>query len=131
MQKINKIKRYSEEEIKYYSKVWIINGCWWKGWINFSEILEIFFEKFENYKTEKNLKLWLDIEYLCKEHDLDYHFWKWFRKSNFIFAFWVFKLIKSWTSFSERFLIFFIIYFLLNKYWKKYYELSDFKNKGK
>ena len=124
MRTIEKILKYnfSEKEIEEMKNVWIINGCGWKWWVDFSEIIEIFFEKFENFKNEKNLELWSDIEKLCFEHDYDFYIWKNFKKSNFDFAFWVFRLIKSWTNFLERFLIFVIIFFLLNKYWKKYYK---------
>ena len=120
---IEKILKYnfSEKQIEEMKKSWIINGCGWKGWVDFSEIIKIFFEKFENFKNEKNLELWSDIEKLCFEHDYDFYIWKNFKKSNFDFAFWVFRLIKSWTNFLERFLIFVIIFFLLNKYWKIYY----------
>lgn len=126
MRTIEKILKYNfcKVTIRVYKENWIINGCGGKWWVDFSEIVEIFFKKFEKYNNEKIVQLWEDIEQLCYEHDYDYFIQKWFKKSNFDFAFWVFKLIKSWTNFSERFLIFIIIYFLLNKYWKKYYELS-------
>lgn len=130
MRKIEKILKYnfSKKTIEEYKKSWIINGCGWKGWVDFSKIIEIFFEKFEKYNDGKIIQLWEDIEQLCFEHDYDFYIQKWFKKSNFDFAFWVFKLIKSWTSFLERFVIFIIIYFLLNKYWKKYYYKNS-KNK--
>lgn len=127
MRTIEKILKYNfcKVTIRVYKENWIINGCGWKGWVDFSEIIKIFFEKFEKYNDEKIVQLWEDIEQLCYEHDYDYFIQKWFLKSNFDFAFWVFRLIKSWTNFSERFLIFIIIYFLLNKYWKKYYEKNS------
>lgn len=119
---IEKIKRYSDSEVETGYRQWIINGCWGKWWINFSKIIKNNLEDLKNYKKEKYFELFDDIERLCAEHDLDYHYKKWFRKSNFIFALNLFRLIKSWTSFLERLMIFFVIYFLLNKYWKKYYK---------
>ena len=129
MRTIEKIKRYSDFEIELGYRRWIINGCWGKWWINFSKIIKNNLEDFKNYKKEKYSELFEDIERLCAEHDLDYHKQKWFRKSNFIFAFNLFRLIRSWTSFLERLMIFFVIYFLLNKYWKKYYFSQEIEKK--
>ncbi|PZM85566.1 hypothetical protein DLH72_02130 [Candidatus Gracilibacteria bacterium] len=129
MRTIEKILKYnfSEKQIEEYKKSGIINGCGGKGGVDFSEIIEIFFKKFQNFKNEKLEKLWSDIEQLCYEHDYDFYIQKGFKKSNFDFAKGVFRLIKSWTSFFERFIIFLIIYFLLNKYGKKYYDSKKIK----
>lgn len=121
---IEKLKRYSDDEIFKGKNKKIINWCWGSGGVNFSQIIRYFLKNFERFDKKYYHKLFADIERLCDEHDLDFYHKKWFKKSNFIFAFWVFKLIKSWTKFSERFVIFIVIFYLLNKYWKKYYEKS-------
>lgn len=121
---IDKLKRYSDDEVFKGKNKKIINWCWGSGGVNFSQIIRYFLKNFESFDKKYYHKLFSDIERLCDEHDLDFYYKKWFKKSNFIFAFWVFKLIKSWTKFSERFVIFIVIFYLLNKYWKKYYEKS-------
>lgn len=122
IRKIEKIKRYSDSEVEEGYRKWIINWCWGKWWVNFSKIIKNNLKDLKNYDKEKYSELFDDIERLCAEHDLDYYKQKWFRKSNFIFAFNVVRLIGSWTSLLERITIFLVIYFLLNKYWKKYYK---------
>lgn len=119
---IEKISRYSDDTIREWKEKGYINWCGWKWWVNFSDIIELLFKNFEKFAWEKIQNLWADIERLCAEHDLDYEYKKWFYLSNYIFAKWVKNLIKSWTSTSERFVIFLIIFFLLNRFWKNFYK---------
>lgn len=121
---IKKIQKYNLTgfQIQKLKEAEIINGCWWKWWVNFSDIIEANLNSFKNFDRNKLSALWGDIELLCHEHDLDYFFKKWFTSSNFTFALWVFKLIKNWTKLWERITLFLVIFFLLQKYWKKYYK---------
>ena len=121
---IEKIQKYnlSDFQIQKLKEAEIINGCGWKWWVNFSYIIEANLNSFKNFDRNKVSALWKDIELLCHEHDLDYFTKKWFTSSNFVFALWVFKLIKNWTKLWERITLFLVIFFLLQKYWKKYYK---------
>lgn len=123
MRTIEKIQKYNltRFQIQKLKEAEIINGCWWKWWVNFSDIIQANLNSFKNFDRNKVSALWKDIELLCHEHDLDYFFKKWFTSSNFTFALWVFKLIKNWTKLWERITLFLVIFFLLQKYWKKYY----------
>lgn len=124
MRTIEKIQKYNLTgfQIQKLKEAEIINGCWWKWWVNFSDIIESNLNSFKNFDKNKVSALWKDIELLCHEHDLDYFTKKWFTSSNFVFALWVFKLIKNWTKLWERITLFLVIFFLLQKYWKKYYK---------
>ena len=124
MRTIEKIQKYNLTgfQIQKLKEAEIINGCWWKWWVNFSDIIQANLNSFKNFDRNKVSALWKDIELLCHEHDLDYFFKKWFTSSNFTFALWVFKLIKNWTKLWERITLFLVIFFLLQKYWKKYYK---------
>ena len=124
MRTINKIQKYNLTgfQIQKLKEAEIINGCWWKWWVNFSDIIQANLNSFKNFDRNKVSALWKDIELLCHEHDLDYFTKKWFTSSNFVFALWVFKLIKNWTKLWERITLFLVIFFLLQKYWKKYYK---------
>lgn len=125
MSKIEKLKRYRPFFTKNAKKLWIVNGCWWDGWVDFDDVIDdlfIYLIDFEGFDATFFKKLNKDINVLCNEHDLDYFFQKWFYKSNFIFALSVCKLINSWTSFFEKICVFFTLFFGLNKFWKKYYK---------
>ena len=124
MRTIEKISRYdlSKTDIFKLKKEWKINWWGWKGWVNFSKIIENNLKNFHNFNDKKLIKLWKDIQVLCFEHDLDYFYKKWFYLSNFIFARWIARLIKNWANIFERFLIFFITFHLLNKFGRKYYD---------
>ncbi|ATU04920.1 hypothetical protein BKN14_00480 [Candidatus Gracilibacteria bacterium HOT-871] len=121
---IEKILKYnfSEKQIEEMKKSGIINGCGGKGGVNFSDIIEANLNSFKNFEKAKLSALWNDIELLCHEHDLDYFFKKGFTYSNFVFALGVFRLIKNWTKLWERITLFLVIFFLLQKYGKKYYK---------
>ena len=124
MRTIEKIRRYTDAEIEQGKKDWIINGCGGQGWFNFDEMLDFFIEKvekFEWYNVYKLPDLITDLRVLCSEHDLDFHYKKWFYKSNFIFAWGVARLIQNWTSFTEKIWVFILLFTLMNKYSKKYY----------
>lgn len=124
IRRIDTILQYhlTDKQIDWFIKLWIINWCWGKWWVNFSDIIQANLNSFKNFNKNKLSALWRDIELLCHEHDLDYFFKKWFTSSNFTFALWVFKLIKNWAKLWERITLFLVIFFLLQKYWKKYYK---------
>lgn len=63
------------------------NGCGWKWWVNFSDIIEANLNSFKNFDRNKVSALESILNPLCHEHDLDYFFKKWFTSSNFVFAF--------------------------------------------
>ena len=123
---INKIlwdEYLSKIEIEVLKSNWIINWCWWKDWFNFDSVMDNI-KSFKWFKRKKLQQLKEDIKQLCYIHDLDFHWQKWFYKSNFKFAYRLAKLL-TFTWFFERFMIFIITFWLLNKYWKEYYNKID------
>lgn len=122
MKTIEKILEYklTSEEISCLEEAWIINGCWWKGWISFDKILRDNLELIPWFDKEKAFKLFTDIKLICFEHDIDFRFKKWFMKSNFKMWVKIFQLLY-WCPFKYRFSIASIVFVLLTKYWKKFY----------
>ena len=111
----------SSEEIEALLSCWIINWCGGKNWLSFDN----FFEKIEELKSFNSFKLWSlknDIKVVCYEHDIDYRFKKGFYSSNYRMTKKVYQLL-NWTTGVDRFFICVALFFLLNKYWKKYYNL--------
>ena len=120
MRTIKKILEYdlTSSQIDYLKKAWIINWCWWEWWFNIEPLIKDYIENISWYDKEKWKKLFEDIRQICYEHDIDFRFKRWFYYSNYIFAKKIYKLFhKLWNQFKISFLVF----VLLNKYWKKYY----------
>lgn len=121
MKTINKILRYnfSQEKIQELIREWIVNGCWGKGWFNFSDFFSDILKYFPSFQIWKNFIE--DLFLLCVEHDYDYYNQIWFHLANFYFARWIFQLL-NWTSLPVRIFTFIIILYFLTTKWKKYYK---------
>lgn len=124
MRLINKILRYkfTEEEKQSLIRAWIVNGCWWKWGFNFTDFLQDNVKYLPNFI--KDNKFIEDVSEICIEHDFDYHSKIWFYLANYYFARWIYYL-TNWTTFWHRVILSIVIFFLLNKYWKKYYKGSN------
>lgn len=126
MRTIDKILRYkfNRSQRRYFIKKWYINGCWGKWGFSFSDSIEYSISQLKGFKKERLARLWSDIEKLCGEHDIDFTLWKtkWrFIKANFIFVRWLFKLLW-WGNFFWRLTVAIIVFILLNRHWKKYFN---------
>lgn len=129
MRTINKLIHYdlSNRDRELLKAFWWANGCWWKGWINFSKIIKNNIETFWGFDINKAKRLYKEIEdYICFEHDIDfsigwnlYHFYR----ANFLFAYQLFKLIR-FANFWERLFIWILAYFMLNKFGHKYFHFG-------
>ena len=121
MRLINKILRYNftETQKKEMLKSWIVNWCWGKWWFRFDDFIQDNIKYFPNFIKSNNFIN--DVYELCIEHDYDFSNNKWFYKSNYYFARWIFKL-TGWTTIMHRLMLSLIIFLLLCKYWKKYYS---------
>jgi len=129
MSTIQKILSYNfnrEERRKLY-KLWFVNWCWGKWGENFDEILKVnikFLKNFDPYFLQKLLD---DIKKICEEHDLDYQLlrnaWFWFFRANFRMALKLFRLIH-WTSIWWRISLASIVFVLLQKYGKRFFNWS-------
>lgn len=108
-----------------YKKLWIINGCGGKWWLNFSKILHHQIVLFPEFQKEKLQKLLYDIEHkACWPHDV--HFYQWWLLiayiiSNFLFGYRLFKLLH-WTTFGKRLLIGLSAFFGLLFWGYKYFH---------
>jgi len=124
MRKVIQLLEYNmtSDEKEALLSIWIINWCWWKWWVNFSEKLNDYIVLLPKYNQEKWRKLIEDIKEFCHEHDIDYRFKKWFYYANYKFAYKIFKLLKSWVCLNDRIWLFILVFTLLNKYWEKYYK---------
>lgn len=129
MKKVYTLLRYTKKEMNVAKELNLVNGCGGDGSaFDFDVILEDL-EKCKNYKVAFLGTLKKDVQKLCNEHDLDYFLQIGFIKSNFIFCKNIYKLVKSWTKFRERFYIAFILFLLLNIFGKEYYKKAKIKNK--
>lgn len=128
MKTIETILEYklSSEEISNLLNCWIMNGCGGKWWQNFDKILKDNLALIKWFDIKKQNLLFYDIRLICYEHDIDFRFKKWFFLSNFKFAKKVYKLLifakKKWVNKKQAFSIALIIFILLNRYWKKFYN---------
>ena len=102
----------------------IANWCWWKWWVDFDEIIARNISYIPKYDPNKKKKFFQDLKRICIEHDVDFRLKLWFVKSNYRFAKKIFLLMKSWTTLKERFVIALICFFLLCRFWKKFYYLK-------
>jgi hypothetical protein len=149
IRKIDKLLRYklNRRQRRYLFKKWLVNWCGGKWWFNFSTFINESIVKLKWYLSEFYTSLWNDIQLLCFEHDIDFTLW-WsiwdFRKANFLFAYKIFKLLawkklyKSWwlemniffkvLNILPRLGISFVIYILLNRHWKEFFNFWKKKN---
>lgn len=77
METISKIMQSCRVDYNWIEQVrsnWISNGCWWKGWFNFSKYMKKL-EKSKYFKNEKAKKLAADFEIICDIHDNDFSNW--------------------------------------------------------
>lgn len=131
MRTITKILKYNfnRRERRKLHNLWLTNGCWWKWWVNFSVILKENIELLKNYWRLNNLAR--DINMICIEHDVEFIILRkrifWFYKANFNFAKKLFLLLH-WSNLFWRFCIFLLTFFLLCRYWKPYFEKSEFRD---
>lgn len=113
-------KRYDE----LYA-IWVINWCWGHTAFNFDTFFEENIEKLPEYLQKEWMQLKEDIKYLlCGPHDVRFENWNTlfhFYLANFIFAYWLFKL-THWTTYTNRIVAMFVVYWLLNKYWRKFFN---------
>ena len=126
MKTIDTLIKYdlSNRDRELLNTLWWANGCWWKGWINFSKIIRSNIETFNQFDFEKWMRLWEEIEdHICFDHDIDFsRGWNLynFYRANFIFWYKLFKLTKfAW--YWERLFILLVAFFTLNKYGKWYF----------
>ena len=126
MRKINKILQYnfSNIETEHLIASWIANWCWWKWWISFGTIVRDNIASIPWFDKDKFWLLWDDIPKICIEHDFDYRIQAWFIRSNYRMWKKLYKLLKRWAWKRKAFWIWLIVFTLLSKYWKKYYNNS-------
>jgi len=129
MKTIDKLLRYkfNRKQRRYLKKEWYINWCWGKWWFNFSDSMFYIIKNLNWYSKYYYYILLADLEKLCWEHDIDFTLW-WtkmdFRKANLIFAYKVFKLVSwgKWRHIFGRIGLFLVIYVLLNRHGKGYFN---------
>jgi len=117
---VEDILKISLIEISIECKKYWCNWCWWKWGINFGGLMKAL-PYFNEWKWKRLLQ---DLTYLCNWHDIQ--FWKWwsyfdFVRANFLFSYWVFKLIH-WTRLFYRIVIFIVLFLWLTFKWKKYFN---------
>lgn len=104
---------------EYWVAQWIINGCWQKGRISFSQLF-LALESVDNFIPEKGKICFKEIEYGCGIHDILCEFW-WTRSmklySDLWFTFFVNDRI-SWWKFYYRFPFIFGLFIGLHFKWK-------------
>lgn len=132
MKKIDRILKYNfnRKERRFLRAQWYINWCGWKWGFSFSKIMTGIIESLKWFKREFYRQLLIDLEILCWEHDIDFTLGgtKWdFRKANFRFAYKVYKITSwaKWLSFFKRIWLAILIYKLLNKNWKEYFNFKE------
>ena len=111
----------SEKEFLFLS--WIINWCGWKWWTNFDKIIKDNITVIPWFDKKKANKLYKNIRSICYEHDIDFRFKRWFYKSNYKMAKKLYKLL-FWAKFTHRMSLFFICFYLLCKYGKRFYYIK-------
>lgn len=123
MKTIQRILNYhlTEEQREALYTGGIINWCGGEGSFSFDEFLEKNIEVLDMFIHDKKTELLCDLRRICEEHDIDYFFKNWFTKSNLIMAIKVFKLLH-WIPFMKRFLICSVLFFMLQKNWKVFYN---------
>jgi len=118
---------FNREERRKLFNLWLTNWCGWKWGFNFSEILKNNIKLLKNFSEFNNLAR--DINMICIEHDIEFIILRkrifWFYKANFNFAKKLFLLLHWWDLFW-RVSIFLITFFLLCKYWKPYFEKTEY-----
>ena len=112
-----------EEQSLFFCE--IANWCWGKWGMNFDKIIAKNIRYIPTYNLEKKKKFLKDLKRICVEHDVDFRLKLWFYKSNYKFAKKIYKLMKSWTTFKERFWVAFLCFTLLCKYWRKFYSVKE------
>lgn len=114
----------TELEIQKLTECWIINWCGGKWWVNFDKILRDNLEIIPWFN--KNNTLFEKIRLICYSHDIWFRFKRWFYLSNFIFSYDLYKLLRSskkqWITRKQAFIIWSIVFVLLNRYWKEFYK---------
>lgn len=128
---IDKLLRYNfnRKQRRYLTKQWYINGCGGKWGFSFSNTIRYSIRELKGFDQAYYLALLNDIEKLCWEHDIDFTLGntKWdFRLANFRFAIRLFKLLR-WGNFFGRLSLWIIIYVLLNRHGKQYFNFWDKK----
>ena len=121
MKTIQKILPYTltNNQVFYLKEAWIINWIWWE-WSNIEELLFNVIKWAYWFDNEKAQELLDDIKLISYPHDIDFFFKNWFIKSNIKYAYRLFKLLY-WEKLLNRIGIMIFTFFLLNRYWKKYY----------
>jgi hypothetical protein len=134
MKTIEKLLRYkfNRKQRRYLQAQWYMNWCGGKWGFNFSRTITDIIEELHGFQKDFYKKLLLDLEKLCWEHDIDFTLGgtKWdFRKANFIFAYKVFKLTSwnKWRHIFGRIWLMLIIYILLNRHGKYYFNFKSKK----
>jgi hypothetical protein len=117
--KILKLHNSNLVELDVLERDWHINWCGWE-WINIDDFLREGIHKLKEYDKDLSDKLYEDIRIICLLHDRNYFLKKWFYYSNFLMARDIFLLL-NWTSFFDRLFISIWLFFILNKFWKKFY----------
>ena len=104
---------------------WIINWCWWNKWFNFSRFFRDNISYLDEFDKVKWMKLIEDIELnCCWPHDIDFSNWWWYFNwiiANIKFGYNLYKLL-NWTSITNRISISLIVFILLQKYSKNYFN---------
>ena len=113
------------EDIKELYKRKVCNGCGWKGWINFSEIMKAL-PYFEEWKWKK---LFEDLQIVCCLHDYDYFRWNDyidFTMANIKFCNNIYRLLH-WTKFIDKVILYFTVLIILQVKGYKYFNTGNFK----
>jgi len=132
MTKWEAIKKFKETQYitlwmeKVLKEVWIINGIWndkfpvWK-------LLRANIPFITSFNKDKLSSLLDTIETKWSNyHDVRTYIWWWIVKfyvSNLKFAYTMYKIFK-WTSKTERILIFIVCFFILNVFWKQFFNFK-------
>ena len=128
---IDQLLRYNfnRKQRRYLAKQWYMNGCGGKWGFSFSNTIRAAIKELKGFNQAFYLALLNDIEKLCWEHDIDFTLGntkKDFRLANFRFAWRMFKLLR-WGNFFGRLSLWIIIYVLLNRHGKHYFNFKDKK----
>lgn len=115
------------EEYNKLKEEWIINGCWWNKWFNFSKFFKDNVTTLDQFLPIKSASLIDDIELTCCwPHDVSFYNWGWYFSwilANIKFSINLYKLL-GWTTFFQRIWIALIVFILLQKHSKTYYNFT-------
>ena len=123
---INKCSIFTPEVEKILLENKITNWIWWQ-WFNLETLFKTIITEASKYIDVNKLdSLFNDVKRLSMPHDI--LFTLWWSKVQFYFANYIFvrdldKLL-NWVWFLKRMSILIIVFMLLNRHWKKYFNFK-------